>query len=592
MDRELLTPDSGILPRKVKIWGSIFLFAQLLFAANNYGPQRIPLLNLVFSEPWIAAKEAIDITNPEAGSIYLEDASSDAGLLSFRRARMNETKPNYLEVMGGGVAAGDFDGDGYEDLFFVSVPSFHDNPEEKASNSSLFRNMGDGTFIDVTDEAGLTPIKGYPQGVLFFDFNNNGRQDLYIASYDGGQLFQNEGGYFSDITGTAGLNLKGLCGELPCFSSAASAADYDRDGYLDLLIVNNVDWDIDDPSQYDERRLFPAFFKAQESFLFRNNGDGTFTNVTAESGVRNEEGKGLSAVWFDFNNDSWPDVYFANDLTRNKLYLNNKDGTFRELGAGTNVNEVKSSMGVNAADFNQNGFIDLITTNLEGSKISLFRNMENRFDYATNYTGLNPSGRSSGWGVEFTDLNRDGYPDLVMAAGPVWDQKPTDADNLFFLNNGDGKFTDVTTAAGDFSNRSVSRGLAVLDADNDGQPDLVFSNIDGGQPQLLMNRSESDYNWLKLHLQGTFSNRDAVGARVIVKRTDGRQLVQEVKAGGSYQSASTKALFFGLQYSEVEQIIINWPSGQVNTVEQPAVNQTLHIRETDKKEIAVQHGEK
>lgn len=564
------------------MWGSLFLFAQLVFAANNYGPHQIPLLNLVFSEPWISAEVNITegLRHPEHGSVFFVDRSADAGLHSFRRARVNSLKPNYLEVMGGGVSVGDIDGDGLDDLFFASTPSFDADPEEKASPSTLFRNMGDGTFKDVTAEWNLEDIEGYQQGALFFDFNNNGRPDLYIASYDGGQLYQNEGGYFVDITGSAGLNLNGLCGDLPCFSSSASAADYNRDGYSDLLIVNNVDWDIGDPSLYGESKLFPAFFKAQQSVLFRNNGDGTFTDVTAETGVNNEGGKGLSAVWFDFNNDGWPDVYFANDLTRNRLYLNNRDGTFRELGAGAMVNEVKSSMGVNTADYNQNGKFDLITTNLEGTGISLFRNTEGRFDYATGYSGLNPSSRSSGWGIEFVDLNRTGYADLVMAAGPVWDQNPADAENLFFLNNGEGKFTEASGVAGDFQNREVSRGLAVLDADLDGLPDLIFTNIDEGHPQLLMNRSQSDYNWLNLQLEGIVSNRDAIGARVVVKRTDDIQLVQEVRAGGSYQSSGTKTLFFGLEHAEVETITVNWPSGLISTIVQPSVNQILFIKET------------
>ena len=575
-------PQNKRLPARVKVLGTVFLLAQVLFAVNNYGPHQIPMLNLVFDEPWIPVEVTFLQTGyPEVPDLFtFEDITEQSGLLAFKRAYVNSSNPSYLEVMGGGVAVGDVDGNGYEDLLFVSMPSFADPSDTSVSPLSLFKNLGDGTFQDITHEAGLGDIEGYAQGALFFDYNNNGRQDLYIASYDGGQLFRNDGGTFTDVTNESGLYLNGLCGEFPCFGVAATAADYNRNGYLDLYIINNVDWDIDNPAHYGERQLFPAFFKAQHSFLFRNNGDGTFTNVTEEAGINNEGGKGLSAVWFDFNNNGWPDLYIANDLTRNKLYLNRGDGTFTDVAASARVNEVKSSMGVNVADFNGTGNLDLITTNLEGSYLSLFRNFGDlRFDYATHYTGLNSSRRSSGWGVEFTDLNRNGYPDLVMAAGPVWDPDPIDAENLFFKNKGDGTFGEQTLSAGTFSNQHISRGLAVIDILNNNKPDIIISNIDGGHPQLLKNTTQNDNNWLKLLLEGTESNRDAVGARVVVKRTDGMKILQEVKAGGSYQSSSSKALFIGLDKYEAEEITIRWPAGHEQVLRDVSLNQVLNIKE-------------
>jgi len=572
------------LSTKVKVFGTFFLFTQILFAVNNYGPHQIPGLNLIFNQPWISVEEAtlqVAMMSDPEGFVF-EDVSEQSGLSVFRRAMVHGENPAYLEVMGGGVAVGDIDGDGYEDLFFISMPSFNKDSEAEVSPSTLFKNMGDGTFLDITEEAGLSDIKGYAQGALFFDYNNNGRQDLYVASYNGGQLFRNDGGIFTDVTDEAGLNLDGLCGNYPCFGAAASAADFNRNGHLDLFIVNNVDWDVTNPAHYGERQLFPAFFKAQESFLFKNNGDGTFTNVTEESVVNNKGGKGLSAVWFDFNNNGWPDLYIANDLTRNRLYFNNEDGTFTDFGAASGVNEVKSSMGVNAADFNGSGYLDLVTTNLEGSMISLFRNYGDlRFDYATHYSGLNPSRRSSGWGIEFADFNLDGHLDLVMAAGPVWDPEPADAENLFFRNNGSGRFVDVTLSAGDFQNNDVSRGLAVLDILNTGRPDLLISNIDGGQPQLLVNQTQNNNGWLKVTLEGTLSNRDAVGARVDLERSDGHTIMQEIKAGGSYQSTSTKALFFGLADSEASSLTIRWPSGHTQILDEVPSNTTLHIIEDD-----------
>jgi hypothetical protein len=580
MDKSL--NQNSKLSTNVKIIGTLFLMAQLLLAANNYGPHKIPLLSLLFDEPWIPA-EQISLQQAmygDAASFTFDDITNSSGLNSFYRAKINSTNPSYLEVMSGGVAIGDVDGDDLEDILLISIPSFEEHPERQASPSSLFKNNGDGTFRDITNGSGLEDINGYPQGALFFDFNNNGRQDLYIAAYDGGQLFRNDGGSFTDITEESGLYLDGLCGDLPCFGSAASAVDYNRDGFLDIYIVNNVDWDINDPSQYGERQLFPAFFKAQHSFLFKNNGDGTFTDVTNETGTANEGGKGLSAVWFDFNNDNWPDLYIANDLTRNKLYLNRGNGSFTDIATAARVNEVKSSMGVTAADYEGNGTPGLITSNLEGSYLSLFRNIGDlRFDYATHYSGLNPSRRSSGWGLEFADLDMDGDLDLVMAAGPVWDTNPKDAENLFFKNNGNATFEDQTLLAGDFRNSDVSRGLAVMDIQNDGRPDMVISNIDGGAPQLLKNSTENGNSWLKLTLEGTKSNRDAIGAKVTVKRIDGRTISQSVKAGGSYQSSGTKSLFFGLEKSTIDQLIIDWPSGLKQVLTDVPIDTTLHIVE-------------
>lgn len=574
--------NNAPLSTKVKVIGTLFLVSQILMAVNHYGPHQIPGLNLIFDEPWIPAEVVTlqQAMHGETSAFWFEDITEHSGLGSFYRAKVNSGNPSYLEVMSGGVAVADVTGNGFDDIFIISMPSLEEDPERNASPSTLFRNNGDGTFDDITDEAGLSNLMGYPQGALFFDFNNNGRQDLYVASYEGGQLFKNEGGQFTDITEQSGLSMDGLCGDYPCFGSAASAVDYNRSGYLDIYIVNNVDWDINNPAQYGERQLFPAFFAAQESFLFRNNGDGTFTNVTEETGVSNKGGKGLSAVWLDFNNNGWPDLYIANDLTRNHLYINRGDGTFSDIAASARVNEVKSSMGVAAADYNGNGLDDLIITNLEGSYLSLFRNMGDlRFDYSTHYSGLNPSRRSSGWGVAFADLNLNGHFDIIKAAGPVWDPEPIDAENLFFENKGSGIFSDRTLSAGDFKNESTSRGLAVLDILNNGKPDLIINNIDGGTPQLLLNKTDHNHNWLKITLEGTESNRDAVGARVELERTDGHIIYQTVQAGGSYQSTNTKSLFFGFKDSDAKNLKIRWPSGNIQVVDELPVNTHLHIKE-------------
>lgn len=572
--------QSDTLSRRARIWGTLFLVFQILFALNSYGPHRIPGLDLVFDEPWLKTHHA----HSETGTSRARFASADsAGLSSFERASFHETDPRYLEVMGGGIAAGDYDGDGWDDVFITSLPAFADSG--RASSSSLFRNRGDGHFEDVTAQVGLDSITGYAQGALFFDFDNDGDQDLYLAAYDGGQLFRNDDGHFIDVTDTAGLDLAGKCGPLPCFSSSATAADYNHDGHLDLLVVNNVDWDLDDPSHRGPQRLFPAFFTPQPAVLFRNNGDGTFTDVSDESGLTNEGGKGLSATWLDADNDGWSDVYVANDLTRNKLYINQQDGTFREMAVGAGVDEIKSSMGVAAGDVNHDGNLELATTNLKGSKVSLFKNRSQDpplYDYATDSAGLGGSRRASGWGLQFVDFDLDGHQDLVTSGGPIWQEEGSDTTetrNLFYRNTGDGHFTDVTAASGAPRADQVSRGLAVLDATRNGRPDLVFANVDGDSPLLLTNQTDARHGWLKVSLRGMTSNRDGVGARVVVHRTDSLQMMREVRAGESYQSTSTKDLFFGLDTADVDRLTVRWPSGTVDTVRTVPTNQVVLIEE-------------
>lgn len=552
----------------IAIAGLILLFV----VANLTGLYKTTFIQRIFSD---------------SQQIELADVTAQAGLESFRRPNINQANPGYLEVMGGGVAVGDIDGDGWEDIFLANMASFDSTSDEQTSSSALFRNLGNGTFENVTSKKGLDQIAGYPIGALFFDYNNDGRQDLYVTAYDGGELFRNDGNTFTNVTESSGLSLNGICGDLPCLAAAASSADYDRDGHTDLLLVNNVDWNIEDPRYYGRGALIPIHYSAQPTLLFRNNGDGTFSNVSKKSGVTNqdqhghrEDGKGLSAVWSDFNDDGWPDIYIANDLSPNRLYINKQDGTFSEIGIAAYVDEAKSSMGVDAGDFNQNGEIDLLTTNLIGQMTSLFQNFGNlRFDYVTYHTGIMPSERVSGWGIVFVDLNLDGLQDIAMGSGALWNRDDVlENKNLIFNNLGNATFREVSDEGMDFSNSAMTRGVAIIDFDRSGTPDLLFSNIDGAPSQLIKNQSSGN-NWLRLDLEGVQSNRDAIGTKVILNRKDGLQQIQTITAGNSYVSSGSKSLFFGLKDSEVENMIIQWPSAKVDTLQDIEINRIHHIRE-------------
>ncbi len=574
---ETVTPF-GKLSRTAKIAGTVFLVFQILFAANSFGPQKIPGLNLLFDGPWV--KSATASSRVGDSSALFKDVAASAGLAAFRHAEFYDADPSYVEVMGGGVAVGDYDGDGWEDVFLTNMPAFHSSVSS-GTPSTLFRNRGDGTFEDVTAAARLTDLRGYPQGAIFLDYDNDGDQDLYVAAYAGGQLFRNDAARFTDVTRETGLDLTGKCGEFPCFGSSVVAADYDRNGRLDLLVVNNVNWDIGNPASRGRSNLFPVFFSSQPTMLFRGLPNGTFEDATAASGLDNDGGKGLAAAWLDVNGDLWPDAYIANDLSHNRLYVNNADGTFREIGKASGTDEIKSDMGVGAADYDNDGDFDFVATNLKGVKLSLYRNEGGeQFTFVTDDAGLASSAATTGWGVEFVDFDLDGHMDLVMSGGPVWEPVLKDTQNLLFRNLGDGTFVDVSKRSGDLYDKQSSRGLAILDFDNDGDPDLVVANVDGAAPLLLQNSPKRYGHWLQVRLEGLESNRDGVGARVEVLRTDGLRMTQEVRAGSSYESGSTRLLFFGLNQSAAVELKVHWPSGEVDLVKALPWDARILVRES------------
>ncbi|MHB8606354.1 MAG: CRTAC1 family protein [Thermoplasmatota archaeon] len=518
---------------------------------------------------------------PRASKFSFVDATASAGLGAFRHTALYDASPAYVDVVGGGVAIGDYNGDGRDDIFVTDTPAT-DPHVPNGTPSTLFRANGDGTFTDVTRAAGLADLKGLPQGAVWFDYDNDGHEDLYVAAYGGGQLFHNNGdGTFTDVTKRAGLDLTGACGEIACFSTSVAAGDYDRDGLLDLAIANDVSWNISAPGARGSGNLWPGLFSSQDAFLFHNNGDGTFTDVTNASGATNDGGKGLGVVWTDVNGDGWPDLYFADDLTPNTLYLNQHNGTFREVAHDAGLDALKSDMGIAVGDYDNDGRLDIATTNIRGTKISLFHNEGNvNYTTMTNRAGLKDSGRSTGWGIEFADFDLDGWPDLAMAGGGVDDPTREDVVDLYFRDN-HGTFVDATDAVQLPHDNSTTRGLALIDANNDGRPDFVAAGSEGGPLRLVEDAVPSGAatnHYLDLVLEGNCgpgtrstasapcSPRDAAGAFVQVLRADGLRMTQEVHRGESFESCATRTLFFGLADSPAVSLYVRWPDGREQTL--------------------------
>jgi hypothetical protein len=449
----------------------------------------------------------------------------------------------------------------------------------------MMHNTGRGGFEDVTRGAGLEAVAGLPQGAIFLDFDNDSDQDLHISAYGRGQLFQNEGGYFVDATSATGLDLAERCGGAPCYSIAASAGDYDRHGHLDLLVINHVGIDQVSAARRSMTRLYPVLYQPQRLLLFHNTGRATFADATDSSGLGPKAARRASAIWTDVNSDQWPDLFVANYLGSNELYLNQADCSFVEQAHAAGLAGYGSSRGVAAGDFDNDGDFDLATTNLIGAGVSLYVNHGSaRFRQLAGKAGLSSSKVATGWGIEFVDVDLDGHLDLAVSAGPVSSSAIKDTENRLYRNRGDGTFVDVSEARGDMFDNLVSRGLASLDLEGDGDSDLVVAGADGAAPMLLRTDLARPSRWLQVRLEGVQSNRDAVGARVELTRTDGLRAVQEVRAGASYQGSSSKTLCFGLGDAGLRELDITWPSGRRSVIDSVPVNTRLEIRESERPE--------
>jgi enediyne biosynthesis protein E4 len=532
--------------------------------------------------------------------IKFTDITAQAGI-TFKHVASPEKK-YIVESMSGGVALFDYDNDGDLDIYLVNSLSVDLVKTKGKTKSELYSNDGNGKFTEVSSKAGVSDV-GWGMGVAVGDYNNDGFEDLYVTCLGPDHLFKNNGnGTFTDVTAKAGVSD-------PRWSTGASFVDYDHDGNLDLFVSNYVDFDVNNLPEFGQGKSCqyksipvqcgPRGLKGAGDSLYRNNGNGTFTDVSKQAGVADENGfYGLGIITSDFDDDGLVDVYVANDSTPNFHYRNKGNGTFEEIGftAGDAVNENGSeqgSMGVTVADYDHDGKLDLFVTNFADEYNTLYHN------YGKNsFTDLSFAAKVAavslpyvGWGTKFFDYDNDGWVDIFVANGHVYPQLPGYRQRrLLHRNNRDGTFTEVSGEFGAvLTEDRVSRGVAFGDIDNDGDVDLIIADLDG-PPQLLRNDGGNTNNSILVKTIGVKSNRSGIGAKVTVVAGDLTQ-TDEVRSGDSYISQSDFRLHFGLEKrTKVDLIQVRWPSGAVDKITSVGVNRIVTIKEgqskIDEKELS------
>jgi hypothetical protein len=524
------------------------------------------------------------------------DVAQAAGLTSVTCYGSPKFSTYIVEEMGAGCAFFDYDNDGWMDIFIVSGRTLDAVPEN--ATNRLYKNNRDGTFTDVTKKAGLWDA-GWGVGVCVGDYNNDGFEDLFITYYGQNKLYRNNGdGTFTDVTAKAGLLHEGIQ-----FGSGCTFIDYNRDGYLDLFVANYVDVDlatVAKPSlqimncNYEDVPMAcgPKGLKTARHYLYRNNGDGTFTDASVESGIANIRNTyGLTAVCLDVDEDGWPDIYLACDVTSSQLLLNNHDGTFRDEGLlrGVAISPDGMSvagMGVGVGDYHLTGHLDFVKTHFRSQPPGLYHNDgKANFDDEALAAGIAGARQYTSWGVGFPDFDNDGYPDLFWVGGNFYTgaegilpKFPYECPRVLFRNKGDGTFARVGEEGGPgITQAHVSRGCAFGDFDNDGDLDVVIMN-QNEPPSLLRNDAPSGNHWIKVRLEGTKSNRSAIGARVLV-RYGGKVQAQALTSQASYVSSNDPRLHFGLGAENHADIEVIWPSGAVDKYPAQPSNRLITILE-------------
>jgi enediyne biosynthesis protein E4 len=540
---------------------------------------------------------------------HFTDIARKAGLTDSVVFGGVDTKKYILETTGTGVAIFDYDNDGWPDIFIVNGTSLNPPASTKAPTSHLYHNNHDGTFTEVTQKAGLTR-SGWGQGVCVGDYDGDGWEDLYVTYYGKNVLYRNNGdGTFTDVSEKAGVTGSGRS-----WGNGCAFLDYDRDGHLDLMVANYLDFDLSTAPPPGERASCvwkgvpvmcgPQGLPAAKNILYHNRGDGTFEDVSRKSHIDQADGHySLSVSTLDYDDDGWPDIFVACDSTASILYHNNRDGTFTDVAitAGAAFNEdgrAQAGMGSTVADYNNDGKLDIFKTNFSDDTATLYRNNGNgTFDDVTYPAGLGLNTKYLGWGTMFFDFDNDGWPDLLIVNGHVYPEVDTQhlgstfqEPRILYRNNGNGTFTDISADAGPgITAMNSSRGLAIGDLWNDGRLSAVISNMNA-PPSLIVNDVPNANHWITFRLMGARtplvlelgahrSSRDAIGARITMK-AGSRLFVDEVRSGSSYDSNSDMRVHFGLgSATKLDSVQVRWPSGLVEQFDKLAVDAIHTIKE-------------
>jgi hypothetical protein len=528
-----------------------------------------------------------------AGPIEFRDVTKQAGI-HFKHNSGAFGKKYLPETMGSGVCVLDYDNDGWQDILFVNSMDWPGHRGASRTYPALYHNNKDGTFTDVTRDAGLA-VESYGLGCAVADYDNDGFEDIYITTVGSNHLFRNLGnGKFADVTLKAGV-------ADPGFSTSAVWFDYDNDGKLDLFVTHYIEWSIakDQYCTLDNKNksyCTPQTYKGESSTLFHNKGDGTFENVTKRAGLRDPTSKSLGVAMLDYDGDGWMDLFVANDTEPNKLYRNNHNGTFADVGVQVGVafsesGRVRAGMGVDAGDFDGSGWQSLVIGNFTNESMSLYRNdgsglfVDEEISSGIRQMSL----QALTFGCFFFDYDLDGRLDIFAANGHVSDDisvvQPTlkyAQPAILFHNSGNRKFEDASAKVGPALQQPVvARGAAYLDYDNDGDLDLVIT-ANNGLARLLRNEYTNPNDMLRVKLVGTRSNRDGIGAKVTLTTNAGARLLRMVKTGSSYASQSELPLTFGLGKQEAGKTVsleIIWPSGQKDSLSKISADQFITVKE-------------
>jgi hypothetical protein len=566
-------------------------------------------LGLVLLAPALGLLPAVEAPRAVAPATRFVDVTDAVGL-DFRHVSSSTAQKYLPETMGSGVALLDYDGDGRLDVFFANGARIDDPmpagklPVKDAPRywNRLYRQQPDGRFVDVTVAAGLAGA-GYGQGVAVGDYDNDGDEDLYVTGVFGNQLYRNEGnGRFTDVTAEAGVAGGG-------WSSSAAFVDFDQDGRLDLFVGRYMEWSFEDNPRCsaaynpfreqasDAPRAYchPNLFKGKTALLFRNEGGGRFRDVSKQAGVANPDGKSLGVAMADFDGDGLTDLFVANDAVQQYLYRNRGDGRFEDVAleafsAFDQDGKAFSGMGVDFADYDNDGRADVVVTNLSNQCYALYRNLGDRtFSYETHASGLGRiSLLSSGWGVRFLDYDNDGWKDLFLVQGHVLDTIEMTSPHLRYrqppllARNEEGRFRDVSAGAGEvFRAAWAARGLAIGDIDDDGDLDVVVSTLDD-RGRILRNEGGNAGHWIELRLVGRRSNRDGIGAEVRLTTASGKLRQATCRTAGGYLSAGDRRVHLGLgEEKAIQSIEIRWPSGILQRLTDVAVDRMMTVSEPE-----------